>query len=74
MGLAEKVDGAKVVPEPEAEERVVVMGIEVEIGLTEVELEICECADARVKTVEEGLMDEVWPVGDERASTSDESK
>jgi len=74
MGLAEKVDGAKVVPEPEAEERVVVVGIEVEIGLTEVELEICECADARVKTVEEGLMDEVWPVGDERASTSDESK
>jgi hypothetical protein len=46
----------------------------VEIGLTKVELEISECADARVKTVEEGLIDEVWPVGDKRASTSDESK
>jgi hypothetical protein len=74
MGLAEIVDVAKVVPEPKAEERVVVVGIEVKIGLTEVELEICECADARVKTVEGGLIDEVWPVGDERASTSDESK
>jgi hypothetical protein len=68
------VDGAKVVPEPKAEERVVVVGIKVEIGLTKVELEISECADARVNTVEEGLIDEVWPVGDKRASTSDESK
>jgi hypothetical protein len=74
VGLAEIVDVAKVVPEPKAEERVVVVGIKVEIGLTEVELEISECEDALVKTVEEGLIDEVWPVGDERASTSDESK
>jgi hypothetical protein len=74
VGLAEIVDVAKVVPEPKAEERVVVVGIEVKTGLTEVELDICECADTRVKTAEEGLIDEVWPVGDERASTSDESK
>jgi hypothetical protein len=74
MELAEIVDVAKVVLEPKAEERVVVVGIKVEMGLTEVELEISECEDALVKTVEEGLIEEVWPVSDEIASTSDESK
>jgi hypothetical protein len=72
--LVELVDVAKVVPGAKAEERVVVVGTKVETGLTEVELEISECAVAPVKTAEEELIDEVWPVGDERASTSDESK
>jgi hypothetical protein len=72
--LVELVDVAKVVPGAKAEERVVVVGTKVETGLTEVELGISECAVAPVKTAEEELIDEVWPVGDERASTSDESK
>jgi hypothetical protein len=72
--LAEIVDVVKVVPAAKAEERVVVVGIKVETGLTEVELEISECAVAPVRAVEEELLGEVWPVGDERASISDESK
>ncbi len=74
VGLVEIVDVAKVVAMTEAAEIAVVVGMRVETGLTEVELEIYECAVALVKTLKAELVDAGWLVGDETAGTSDGSK